>query len=200
MKELRRSIAVWAVALIAAGVAGCAELPAGDDTAATASKWEGCDAYQTQREAQRAWRHAGRPAVADRDGDGRVCETLPAARNTGGADGCVRTGRVVVVRISRTRSPETVAHFQWAQRHGYPRVLTIDRRGAAERRKRSLAGIPTRPGKQRDEYPPAMSVENAGRAHVRLIDATDNARSGSSMGSQLARYCDGTKFRLVAAP
>ena len=42
---------------------------------------------------------------------------------------------------------------------GKPDTLTIDRDNAAARRRDSLRGIETKPGLDRDEYPPAMFQE-----------------------------------------
>ena len=39
-----------------------------------------------------------------------------------------------------------------------------------------------------DEYPPAAFPENAGRAHVRPINKTDNQRAGGKIGSQSRLY------------
>ena len=45
----------------------------------SAAAWPGCKAYSDQPSAQAAWEAAGKPAGADGDGDGKVCESLPAA-------------------------------------------------------------------------------------------------------------------------
>lgn len=173
----------------------------------------GCAAYDTRSDAQRAWENAGRPARNDADKDGQVCESKSGGRSgtsqtksNGDRKGCRIENRVVQIGISRSRSPQTVRHFEDAIRSGYPAVLTIDRAGADENRQQSLAGIATRDGYQRDEYPPAISAEGGiaergpmkgKRADVRLIPATDNARSGASMGVKLRQYCSGQKFRLI---
>jgi hypothetical protein len=52
------------------------------------------------------------------------------------------------------------------------------------------------PGKQLDEYPPAMFSEGGSGASVRAIDPADNMGAGASMGNQLRKYPDGTKVRM----
>jgi len=52
-------------------LAGCAAPPT------SLAAWQGCKAYSDQPSAQTAWEAAGKPAGADGDGDGKVCETLP---------------------------------------------------------------------------------------------------------------------------
>lgn len=59
--------------LAAAVLAGCAA------PTTSAAAWQGCKAYSDQPTAQAAWEAAGRPAGADGDSDGKVCETLPAS-------------------------------------------------------------------------------------------------------------------------
>ena len=56
---------------------------------------------------------------------------------------------------------------------GSPRILVLNRPGAEARRDRLLEEIPTRPGFDRDEYPPAVG---RGRANVNqrgLVRGTD---------------------------
>jgi len=152
----------------AATVAGCA---AGDGRMATvSSSWPGCAAFSTQPEAQAAWEAAGRPARADGDGDQRVCESLPAAASSSSSStapsstssgaktqGCKRPKTPLRVVYSRGKYPNITRHIEDAWTKGYPRVLRINRIGTSERRDKLLAGIPTRPGMDRDEYPPAVA-------------------------------------------
>jgi hypothetical protein len=44
-----------------------------------------------------------------------------------------------------------------------------------------LKGIPTKPGYDRDEYPPAMSDEGATGANVRYVLSAENRSAGSVM-------------------
>jgi hypothetical protein len=109
---------------------------------------------------------------------------------------CVRTDAVVAVGLSSTRYATVLAHARRAIARGWPRTLVVHRAGADTRRDRLLAGIPTRPGLDRDEYPPAMA--RAGwRADVAYVPSGENRGAGSVMGIKLRRYCDGTRFRYV---
>ena len=60
----------------------------------------------------------------------------------------------------------------------------------------SLKGIKTKPGKDRDEYPPAMFKEGGAGADVKHIDSCDNRGAGSCMGHQCAKYPNGTKVKI----
>ena len=75
--------------------------------------------------------------------------------------------------------------------------MTIDRGGASARRKASLKDVDTVPGFDRDEYPPAMSKEGGKGASVKLIKPSDNRGSGASISSQLRKYPNGTKYRII---
>lgn len=104
---------------------------------------------------------------------------------------------VPTVYIDADRHPETAQHVQEAQSGTIwrgdtstsgtplPSVLTIDRPNAKSNRADSLHGIPTRPGKDRDEYPPAMFEEGGTGASVKYINPSDNRGAGSSMGRQI---------------
>ena len=100
------------------------------------------------------------------------------------------------MRLSVRDYPLTIAHIRQAVRAGEPRVLHIDRAGAEHNRELSLEGIATRPGYDRDEYPPAMSREGGAGADIRYVPSADNRGAGSVMGAQLARWCDGQAFRI----
>lgn len=62
--------------------------------------------------------------------------------------------------------------------------MTIDRGGAAQRRRESLKNIPPVKGADRDEYPPAMFEEGGSGASVRTITPSDNRGAGSCIGQQ----------------
>ena len=123
--------------------------------------------------------------------------------------GCVRTDRVVDVGLSRTRFPNVLAHAERAAARGWPSVYVITRRGADARRQRLLRAIPTRPGLDRDEVPPALG-RGRGRgltrgrdpqgwkADVEYVPSGENRGAGSVMGVKLRRFCGGTRFRYVA--
>ena len=103
----------------------------------------------------------------------------------------------VEVKLSKKKYPESAQHIEDAIKKGQPDTLTIDRRGASSRRKASLKDVDTVPGLDRDEYPPAMSLEGGTGASVKLINPSDNRGSGSSIAYQLRKYPNGTKYRII---
>ena len=201
-------IATTLVALVAAAL--------GHPVAVTPAQAATCSQYASQAAAQRA--HDTR----DADSDGIYCESLPCpcARGTVGAGspnsapvaasnaGCVRPGGVVPISFSATKYPHIRAHVLRALRRGWPRILVVNRRGADARRERLLEHWPTRPGMDRDEYPPAVgrgkgahlvrgSNPRGWQADVAYVPSSENRSQGSTMGIKLRRFCDGTRFRYV---
>jgi hypothetical protein len=84
----------------------------------------------------------------------------------------------------------------------------VNRPGADARRDRLLSHYPTRPGYDRDEYPPAVGRgrgkgltrgrhPRGWKADVRYIRSHENRSHGSSLGAQLRPFCNGTRFRYV---
>lgn len=159
----------------------------------------------------------------DADGDGIYCESLacPCAGKVGGSSSqpkpkpaprpkpkpkrqgtsadpatCTRENRTVSISFSKTRYRNIRAHWLSAISKGYPRVLTIHRAGADERRRKLLAGFATAPGLDRDEYPPAMARSSV-RASVEHVPSAENRSHGSTMGVKLRRWCSGQRFRVV---
>ncbi|WP_305827842.1 excalibur calcium-binding domain-containing protein [Cohnella sp. LGH] len=93
--------------------------------------------------------------------------------------------------------PETALHILGAIEQGYSSVCTIDRGGAEDNRKQSLAGIDTRKGYDRDEWPMAMCQEGGKGASVAYVESRDNRGAGSWVGHQLSGYEDGTKVLFI---
>jgi hypothetical protein len=93
---------------------------------------------------------------------------------------CERT-----VVISYLASPKTAQHVIDAQKTGQPSVLTLCRPCAPQNRKASLRGIPTKPGMDRDEYPPATFAEGGFGASVRHVPLSDNRSAGAQLKNQL---------------
>lgn len=191
-----------AAASAALALAGCgtATTSPSEAAATTSTTWPGCSSFTTQAKAQAAWERDGRPKRADGDGDGRVCESLtssPAstAKRPGDGSSCTTPSKPFAVGLSRTRYPETLRHAADAIANGSPRILVLNRPGASERRAKLLAGRPTRKGYDLDEYPPAIGRKVV-KADVRSIPSADNRGSGSTMGTKLRRFCDGTRFYL----
>src|SRR5918992_2037100 len=202
MRDMHRVTAV-ALALAAVVTVGLGA-GAGADT----QSWPGCDSFDTQPEAQAYWESHGRPAQADGDNDGKVCESLPTGEGAG--EGCERPRQTVTVRLSRRRYPEATLHFEVAWRQDVPRRYTIARGRADENRDAWEPLVPAGvdadgDGNEddRDEGPMAFTKE-AGRkaangrsaSHIAYVDASDNRGAGSSIGGRLRRYCQGKGFQL----
>jgi len=111
---------------------------------------------------------------------------------------CPPCARTVV--ISRTASPQAADHIATAQLLGKPSVLTYDPVGAPARRRAALAGIPTMPGMDRDEYPPAVFLQGGAGASVRHIPASDNRSAGGQMAAQLAGATPGCRITMTVGP
>ena len=109
---------------------------------------------------------------------------------------CVSQQGVANISFSKTKYPNILRHYEAAVADGWPRVLVLNRTGAATRRARLLRGIDTRPGMDRDEYPPAVA-RGSYRADVAYVPSSENRSHGARMGIKLRRYCDGTRFRYV---
>ncbi|WP_020416120.1 NucA/NucB deoxyribonuclease domain-containing protein [Amycolatopsis sp. ATCC 39116] len=124
----------------------------------------------------------------------------------------------VEVYLDRDRHKESLQHIRESQRgqiwsgntyemgRPTPEVLTVDKNAAEKeaRRNEAMRGIPYGrdvglPGYDRDEFPPAMSVEG-GRRHedwdpsVKLIPGGDNRSAGSTMGGQTRNLDPGDTF------
>ena len=181
-----------------------------------------CSDYSTQADAQRA------ADTRDSDGDGVYCESLPCPCSTTGGSGsgttsppapppppsgrsCSRPSSVQRIVFSRARYPNIRRHYMAAVGNGWPRILIVNRPDADQRRDRLLdeAGLPTRAGFDRDEYPPAVGrgrgpraltrgINPVGwRADVAYVRSGENRSHGSSLGGKLRRFCNGTKFRYA---
>lgn len=107
----------------------------------------------------------------------------------------VRDPNIIEVEISKNKYPESAKHIEDAIANGQPEVLTIDRAGSKANRKASLKGIDKVPGKDLDEYPPAMFKEGVNGASVRPINPSDNRGAGSTFGYKLRPYPNGTKIK-----
>lgn len=131
-------------------------------------------------------------------GTGQVIKGVRAAEKTieavRAADKTVDVVREVA--ISRSRFPQSAAHIDDAVRAGKPNTLTIDRKGAAANRRESLRGTDRVPGKDRDEFPPAMTREGGAGASVRPIKPSDNRGAGACIGAQCRGLPDGSKIRI----
>ncbi|MBJ7331456.1 MAG: hypothetical protein JHC95_16305 [Solirubrobacteraceae bacterium] len=196
--------------LFACTAAGLVALP-------TSAQAATCSDYDNQAAAQRA------ADTRDADGDGIYCESLPCpcSKSTGGGSGgeepkpkpkkprsCRKPTGVQDIGFSATKYRHIRAHFLAAVKAGWPRILVVNRPGADARRDRLLEGYETRKGYDRDEYPPAVgrgrgpgltrgSDPTGWRASVRYVASGENRSHGSTMGTKLRRFCNGTRFRYV---
>ncbi|WP_208457844.1 NucA/NucB deoxyribonuclease domain-containing protein [Burkholderia sp. BCC0405] len=89
-----------------------------------------------------------------------------------------------------------MAPFETAQNAGKPSALAIDRVGAAANRRNSPRGTNRVPGRDRDEYPPAMFKEEGVGASVRPISPADNRGAGSCIGAQCRGLPNGTQVNI----
>ena len=105
-----------------------------------------------------------------------------------------------VVTVSHGRFPQAARHIDDAQATGQPATLTVSRSGSAGRRAESTRGTPTRPGLDRDEYPPAMFTEGGSGASVRHISPADNRAAGACIGAQCRGLPQGTRVRIQTVP
>ena len=131
---------------------------------------------------------------------------------------CRLVSRVVRIKVSVSRYPENWRHIRDARAgrstgpdgvsviddgKRWPSVLVKNDVGEDKRRRAGerMSGLPSRwsEGFARDEYPPAVGrASNA--ADFRYVNSRQNSAQGASMGGQLRRFCNGQRFRLVAAP
>jgi hypothetical protein len=112
-----------------------------------------CADYPNQAAAQKA--HDTR----DADGDGIYCKSLPCpclrpGQSGGGGGGgnptpapkprasCIRPAGVQRLTFSKAKYPNIRRHFMAAAKKGWPRVMVLNRKGAAARRKRLLEENP----------------------------------------------------------
>jgi hypothetical protein len=107
---------------------------------------------------------------------------------------CKLSSKLVVVDLGNYKHRHILDHVFDARRKGKPRVLHIRRYEATANRRASLKGIPTKPGYDRDEYPPAASDEGGKGADVRYVLSSENRSAGSVMRNQLAPYCNEQRF------
>jgi hypothetical protein len=124
----------------------------------------------------------------------------PAGLAPATAQSCSSQRYSIHIELSRSRYPHTTDHISDAIRAGEAALLHIDRAGADQNRRESLAGVPTKSGYDRDEYPPAVSREGGYGASVRYVPSSDNRGAGSVMGAQLSGWCDGQPFRMRVVP
>lgn len=105
--------------------------------------------------------------------------------------------KVVQLEFPADRYPETAKHIQEAIANGESATCTINRDQAEDNRSKSLKGIPTKKGYDRDEWPMAMCQEGGEGADIEYITPSDNRGAGSWVGNQLEDYADGTRVEFM---
>jgi hypothetical protein len=100
------------------------------------------------------------------------------------------------ITLSRRLHGEAATHAEDAIRAGKPDVLTIDRAGASTNRQLAIGAERKVPGKELDEYPPAMFKEGGAGASVRPINPRDNRSAGACVGNACRGLPDGTRIRI----
>lgn len=119
--------------------------------------------------------------------------TLPVVNAT--AVVCKHTTAIIIIPLTAAKHSQIIAHAKLAiLTFHYPRIMVLNRVGAAARRTALLKAIPIRRGFDRDEYLPAAGRSTV-RAHVAYVNPTQNRSAGAVMGNKLRPYCNGTKFR-----
>lgn len=118
----------------------------------------------------------------------------------GEASHCAQTNGVMVVDLDNRKHRHVLDHVWDATRAGQPKRLHIARYEADDNRRASLRGVPSKPGWDRDEYPPAMSDEGGQGASVRYVRPAENRSAGSVMGNQLEAFCNNQRFRFERRP
>lgn len=113
-----------------------------------------------------------------------------------GAKAVAAAALIKKIIVSKKKFPESAQHIEDAQKAGAPKTLTVDRVGAAERRRAALKGKEPEKGMDRDEYPPAMTKEGGENASVRNISSSDNRGSGACIGAQCRDVSDGGKIQI----
>ena len=96
-------------------------------------------------------------------------------------------------------SPEAAQHGYDAIQSGVVNIGTLDRVGRDARRRKNIAAsrLPSMPGKDRDEFLPAVLDPSGGRVSVRLISSKDNRSAGGQIGGQLKGVKDGTTVIVI---
>lgn len=127
-------------------------------------------------------------------GTGQALKAARALEKGAEAANSVKAARSITV--SKSRFPESAKHIEDAVSAGKPSTLTIDRANAASRRRDSLRGTETKPGLDRDEFPPAMFQEGGAGASVKHIKSSDNRGAGACIGAQCRGLPDGTSVQI----
>lgn len=95
------------------------------------------------------------------------------------------------IELPKSRYPHSYQHVVDSQNSGRPALVQAQRSGTVQRRADALRNMPTQPGMDRDEYPPAVTAQGGEGSSVRHIPPGDNRGSGAYIGNQLRDVKDG---------
>ena len=93
---------------------------------------------------------------------------------------------------------DATRHARNAIQEGCCTTGVVDRAGAEARRKARLQGTTTKPGYDRDEFPPAVVKPDNPEHSVDHVITSHNRRSGARLGQELKGVKDGTRVRIKA--
>jgi len=104
-----------------------------------------------------------------------------------------------VIFIDGSVSSEAAQHGYDAIQSGVINIGTLDRVGRNARSRKNIAasGLPAMPGKDRDEFLPAVLEPSGSRVSVRSISSKDNKSAGGQIGGQLRGVKDGTTVIVI---
>lgn len=173
--------------MIDSAAAGCGPVSCAGYAIASAA-WKLTGAESVSRFADKGW--SGTSTGEKIDAALSVAAVLPLGR--------VVKEVAVAKEITLTveQHGEAAVHAADAIRAGKPDVLTIAKDGANANRAAATGGLSKVPGKQLDEYPPAMFKEGGSGASVRAVNPHDNMSAGACIGNKCRGLPDGAKVRI----
>ncbi|MEV6200581.1 LamG-like jellyroll fold domain-containing protein [Streptomyces sp. NPDC051771] len=136
---------------------------------------------------------AGDTVMAADPGSAVLVHNCGGGFDASGAPCSCASPRPAVWELDAIEHPDSAIHA--AEQGGDGMMVTMDRPGADTRRQDNLRGVPTQPGMDRDEFPPAAFKEGKG-AHIKHIIASDNRGSGSTIRHQLKDVPNGGRVMI----
>jgi len=174
--------------MINSGAEGCGPVSCAGWAIADAG-WQVLGAEGISQIADKGWSNT---SGADRASAGlEIAAVLPPVRILGEVAPIAKE-----ITLSFKGQGEAAVHAADAIKAGKPDVLTIARDGASANRKAATGGIQKVPGKQLDEYPPAMFKEGGSGASVRAINSSENMSAGACIGNACRGLANGDKVRI----
>ena len=129
----------------------------------------------------------------------------PTGFRPSGADRptCRLVHKIVTIHLDPNSVPQIIQHIKTATTvQHWPRILIVNRPDADRRRNRLLRTVKSRPGQDRDEYPPAIlrgrgdGLERGQNptgwmASVAYVAPRQNQSAGATTSARVAPYCNG---------